>query len=89
MYDTKVNYTCGYFMGSKAGLPSPNSEPGPTAQKTHKAIGAGTIKVTNGDVQWISNDSCHFTPTKDNLINSIAVFKSAGFPNSPPLGDCT
>lgn len=79
----------GILMGSIAGLPSPNSEPGSTAQQTIKVIGAGTIQVINGDIQWITNDSGHFKPTQENLKNSIAAFKAAGFPNFPPLGDCT
>lgn len=79
----------GILMGSIAGLPQPNPEPGPTDQKTIKVIGAGTIKVVGGDIQWITNDSGHFKPTQDNLKNSIQVFKAAGFPNFPPLGSCT
>ncbi|WP_148212899.1 Nif11-like leader peptide family natural product precursor [Citrifermentans bemidjiense] len=79
----------GILMGSIAGLPSPNSEPGSTVQQTIKVIGAGTIQVINGDIQWITNDSGHFKPSQDNLKNSIAAFKAAGFPNFPPLGDCT
>lgn len=79
----------GILMGSIAGLPTPNSEPGPTVQETIKVIGAGTIRVTNGDIQWITNDSGHFEPSQDNLKNSIQTFKNAGFPNFPPLGSCT
>lgn len=79
----------GILMGSIAGLPSPNPEPGPTDQRTIKVVGAGTIQVKNGDIQWITNDSGHFKPSQENLRNSIAAFKAAGFPNFPPLGDCT
>ena len=78
----------GILMGSIAGLPSPNTEPGSTVQQTIKVIGAGTVKVINGDIQWITNDSGHFKPTQDNLEKSIAAFKQAGFPNFPPLGSC-
>ena len=79
----------GILMGSIAGLPTPNPEPGPTVQQTIKVIGAGTIKVVAGDIQWITNDSGHFKPSQDNLKNSIQAIKAAGFPNFPPLGSCT
>jgi len=78
----------GILMGSIAGLPSPNKEPGTDVQKQIRVVGAGTILVTDGAIQWISNDSGHFQPTQDNLKTSIAAFKSAGFPNFPPRGDC-
>jgi len=79
----------GILMGSVYGLPTPNQEPAASVQQRIAVIGAGTIQVTNGAIQWITNDSGHFRPTQDNLKNSIVVFKSAGFPNFPPLGDCT
>lgn len=78
----------GILMGSIAGLPSPNMAPEATVQQKIKVIGAGTVKVINGDIQWITNDSGHFKPTQNNLKNSIATFKQAGFRNFPPSGDC-
>ncbi|WP_226994359.1 hypothetical protein [Myxococcus hansupus] len=78
----------GILMGSFAGLPTPNSQPGETVMQKINVIGAGTIQVNNGEIQWITNDSGHFTPSQQNLMNSIAHIKTAGFPNFPPRGDC-
>ncbi|WP_233277935.1 hypothetical protein [Myxococcus stipitatus] len=79
----------GILMGSLAGLPTPNSPPGHSVRHQIKVIGAGTVKVSHGVVQWISNDSGHFKPTQENLKKSIAQFKTAGFPDFPPKGDCS
>ncbi|MCP3099922.1 hypothetical protein LZ198_13685 [Myxococcus sp. K15C18031901] len=79
----------GLLMGSIAGLPTPNAPPGPDVRQQLKVIGAGTVKVNDGVIQWITNDSGHFKPSQDNLKNTLAHFKSAGFPNFPPLGSCT
>ena len=79
----------GILMGSLAGLPTPNPIPSATAEMMVKVKGAGTIKITNGDIQSITNDSGHFTPTKKNLMETISIFKSAGFAYFPPRGDCT
>ena len=79
----------GILMGSVAGLPFPNSPPGPTVQQEIRVIGSGTIKVIDGEIQWITNDSGHFRPSQENLKNSIAAFKKAGFPHFPPIGGCS
>ncbi|WIG95656.1 hypothetical protein KGD87_35150 [Myxococcus sp. SDU36] len=78
----------GVLMGAIAGLPSPNTQPGQDVRQQIRVIGAGTVKVSNGVIQSITNDSGHFRPSQENLKNSIAHFKSAGFPHFPPLNDC-
>ncbi|MCE9667966.1 hypothetical protein LY474_09100 [Myxococcus stipitatus] len=89
-YCTKPRLTthAGVLMGSLAGLPSPNPPPGQDARQLINVIGAGTIKLNNGVIQWITNDSGHFKPSQDNLKNSIAHIKRAGFPHFPPYNGC-
>lgn len=43
----------------------------------------------DGRIQWITNDSGHCKPSQENLKQSIAAFKAAGFQYFPPRGDCT
>lgn len=54
-----------------------------------KVKGAGTVKVLNGVIQEITNDSGHFTPTTDDLKHTLVFLKEKkGLNNFPPRENC-
>jgi hypothetical protein len=79
----------GILMGSVAKLPTPNTQPPESTMQQINVIGAGTIKVNAGVIQWITNDSGHFKPSQENLKNTLAHFKDAGFQYFPPYNGCS
>ncbi|MBV9495974.1 MAG: Nif11-like leader peptide family natural product precursor [Acidobacteria bacterium] len=75
----------GILMGSIARLPTSADNADSPSKRRIYLVGAGTIRVTDGVIQWITNDSGHFLPTKEDLDHAITSMKSAGaagFPDS-------
>jgi hypothetical protein len=70
----------GILMGYVAGLPGVTSTP---KEMTIKVKGAGTVKVSNGVINEITNDSGHFKPTIENLKITMNLFTQKGFVSFP------
>lgn len=75
----------GILMGYVAGLPGATSTP---KEMTIKVKGAGTVKVSNGVINEITNDSGHFQPTIDNLKATMNILTQKGFVSFPTRSDC-
>lgn len=76
----------GILMGYLAGEPG---NPSTHNALTIKVKGAGTVKVVNGVIEEITNDSGHFKPTTENLKIAMNIFTKKGFISFPPMEGCS
>ncbi len=84
----------GILMGFMVGLPVDMTKVKPGAEiripkyQNITVIGAGTVVVSNGDIQQITNDSSNFKPTQEDFQRTLKFFNTKGVKAFPPSAGC-